>query len=66
MLLMWNYIEKSASWFKFDEELIKYLADRGVELQEKYQGMKALYDLLESNEEVTKAMHLFIAENVFA
>lgn len=66
MLLMWNFIEKSASWFKFDEELIKYLADRGIELQEKYQGMKALYDLLESNEEVTKAMHLFIAENVFA
>jgi len=66
LLLMWNFIEKSASWFKFDEELIKYLDDRGIELQEKYQGMKALYDLLENNEEVTKAMHLFIAENVFA
>ena len=66
LLLMWNFIEKSASWFKFDEELIKYLDDRGIELQEKYQGMKALYDLLENNEEVAKAMHLFIAENVFA
>jgi len=25
-----------------------------------------LYDLLENDEEVTKAMHLFIAENIFA
>ncbi|MDB4317736.1 DNA recombination/repair protein RecA [bacterium] len=66
MLLMWNYIEKSASWFKFDSELINYLADRNIEVQEKYQGMKSLYDLLESNEELTKAIHLFIAENIFS
>ena len=66
MLLMWNYIEKSASWFKLDDELISYLADRGIEVQEKYQGMKSLYDLLESSEDLTKAMHLFIAENIFS
>ena len=65
MLLMWNFIEKAGSWFKIDDELIKYLADRGVEVQEKYQGMKSLYDLLENNEETAKGMHLFIAENIF-
>jgi len=66
MLLMWNFIEKSGSWFKIDEELLDYLKNRGIDINEKYQGMQSLYDLLENNEEVQKGMRFFIAENVFS
>lgn len=66
MLLMWNYIEKSASWFKFDEEVISYLAERGIEIKDKYQGMNGLYDLLENDSEITKHLSCFVAESVFS
>ena len=66
MLLMWNYIEKSTSWFKIDEDLSTYLKGRGLEIKEKYQGMQSLYDLLENDEGIKEGMQLFIAKNVFA
>jgi hypothetical protein len=66
MLLMWSYIEKSASWFKIDPEIIAFLTERGFEVKEKYQGMNSLYSLLEENDDLTNSLKEFVRENILS
>ncbi len=66
MLLMWSYIEKSASWFKIDPEIIAFLTEKGFEVKEKYQGMNSLYSLLEENEDLTNSLKEFVRENILS
>lgn len=64
MLLMWGFLEKSGSWFAVDNEVISYATANGVTLKEKYQGMQALYELLEQNEDITSVLGKFVKENI--
>lgn len=63
MLLMWEYIEKKASWFYFDEEIKSYCLEKNIELQSPIQGMPKLYSYLEENKDAFLALKEFVLEN---
>ena len=64
MLLMWGFIEKSASWFTVDQEVINYVTEHGGEIKEKLQGMNAIYDFLEQNEKECGILKTFVKERI--
>lgn len=66
MLLMWGLIEKSGSWFAVDSEVRNYVEQQGITMKEKYQGMQALYDALEEDENLTKILSAFVKENLLS
>jgi RecA/RadA recombinase len=63
MLLMWGVIEKSASWFAIDSEVISFVKERGGVIKEKYQGMQSIYDALEADESLCKILTEFVKTN---
>jgi hypothetical protein len=66
MLLMWGYLEKSGAWIKLDEKIKSYLKDNKIEVKDSYQGIKSIYEFLESNEKATSLLVNFVKENILA
>lgn len=66
MLLMWGYLEKSGAWIKLDEKIKSYLKDNKIEVKDSYQGIKSIYEFLESNEKATSLLVDFVKENILA
>jgi recombination protein RecA len=64
MLLMWGYIERSGSWFKFDEEVMDYIKEKNLEIKEAHQGSQAIYGSLEKDEKVTAALVEFVKNRI--
>jgi len=64
MLLMWGFMNKKASWFDFDEDVISYLADKEIESKVKFQGMASIYEYLEENPKVSCALSEFVKEKI--
>ena len=64
MLLMWGYLEKSGAWIKLDDKVKTYLSDNKIETKDSYQGIKAVYEFLESNEKITSLLVDFVKENI--
>jgi len=66
MLLMWGYLDKSGAWIKVDEKVKSYLQDNNTEIKDSYQGINAVYDLLESDEKTTSLLVDFVKENILS
>ena len=66
MLLMWGYLEKSGAWIKVDDKVKSYLQDNKIETKDSYQGINAVYDLLESDEKITSLLVDFVKENILS
>ena len=66
MLLMWGYLDKSGAWIKVDEKVKSYLQDNNTEIKDSYQGINAVYDLLESDEKITSLLVDFVKENILS
>tara|TARA_Y100001937_G_scaffold50637_1_gene70557 strand:+ start:46 stop:1179 length:1134 start_codon:yes stop_codon:yes gene_type:complete len=66
MLMMWGYLEKSGAWLKFDEKIKSYLNDNKIEVKDSYQGSKAVYELLESDQKITSLLVDFVKQNILA
>jgi RecA/RadA recombinase len=64
MLLMWGYLEKSGAWIKLDDKVKTYLSDNKIETKDSYQGIKAVYEFLESDEKITSLLVDFVKENI--
>ena len=64
MLLMWGYIERSGSWFKFEEEVMDYIKEKNLEIKEAHQGSQAIYGSLEKDEKVTAALVEFVKNRI--
>lgn len=64
LLLSWEFISKKGSWFKAEEELFKYITEGGFEFPESIQGINKIYDLLESDESLTKYLRKFVEKNI--
>ena len=64
MLLMWGYLEKSGAWIKVDEKVKTHLTDNKIEIKDSYQGIKAVYEFLESDEKITSLLVDFVKENI--
>ena len=64
MLLMWGYLEKSGAWIKLDEKVKTYLKENKIETKDSYQGIKAVYEFLESDEKITSLLVDFVKENI--
>lgn len=64
LLLSWEFISKKGSWFKAEEELFKYITEGGFEFPESIQGINKIYDLLESDESLTKYLRKFVEQNI--
>lgn len=48
-MLAWEMAIKNGSWLSFSEEVRNIAEESGLVLEEKYQGIKSLYDLLANN-----------------
>ena len=66
MLLMWGYLDKSGAWIKVDDKVKSYLQDNNIEIKDSYQGINAVYDLLESDEKMTSLLVDFVKENILS
>ena len=66
MLLMWGYLDKSGAWIKVDDKVKSYLQDNNIEIKDSYQGINAVYDLLESDEKITSLLVDFVKENILS
>tara|TARA_R100000426_G_C4784412_1_gene96013 strand:+ start:22 stop:525 length:504 start_codon:yes stop_codon:yes gene_type:complete len=66
MLLMWGYLDKSGAWIKVDDKVKSYLQDKNIEIKDSYQGINAVYDLLESDEKMTSLLVDFVKENILS
>jgi len=64
MLLMWGYLEKSGAWIKLDDKIKTYLNNNKIETKDSYQGIKAVYEFLESDEKITSLLVDFVKENI--
>ena len=64
MLLMWGYLEKSGAWIKLDEKVKTYLKENKIETKDSYQGIKAVYEFLESDEKITSLLVDFVKQNI--
>ena len=64
MLLMWGYLEKSGAWIKLDEKVKTYLKEQKIETKDSYQGIKAVYEFLESDEKITSLLVDFVKQNI--
>tara|TARA_R100001510_G_C7654374_1_gene213025 strand:+ start:435 stop:1562 length:1128 start_codon:yes stop_codon:yes gene_type:complete len=64
MLLMWGYLEKSGAWIKVDEKIKTLLQENKIEVKDSYQGIKSVYEFLESDEKITAVLVDFIKENI--
>lgn len=64
MLLMWGFIEKAASWFCLDSEVVDCLKTHNIEIKEKFQGIATLYEYLEGNEDATNVLKEFVKEKI--
>ena len=64
MLLMWGYLEKSGAWIKMDEKVKTYLKENKIETKDSYQGIKAVYEFLESDEKITSLLVEFVKQNI--
>jgi len=64
MLLMWGYLEKSGAWIKLDEKIKTYLNNNKIETKDSYQGIKSVYEFLESDEKITSLLVDFVKENI--
>ena len=64
MLLMWGYLEKSGAWIKLDDKVKSYLTENKIETKDSYQGIKAVYEFLESDEKITSLLVDFVKENI--
>lgn len=63
MLLMWEFISKKGTWFSFDDEVNTFLDAKGLSISQPIQGKKAVYEVLENKEELTKALREFVVKN---
>ena len=66
MLLMWGYLDKSGAWIKVDDKVKSYLQDNNIEIKDSYQGINAVYELLESDEKITSLLVDFVKENILS
>jgi|11BtaG_2_1085332.scaffolds.fasta_scaffold00035_24 hypothetical protein len=64
LLLSWEFISKKGSWFKAEEDLFKYITEGGFDFPESIQGINKIYDLLESDESLTKYLRKFVEQNI--
>jgi recombination protein RecA len=64
MLLMWGYLEKSGAWIKVDEKIKTLLQENQIEFKDSYQGIKSVYEFLESDDKITALLVDFIKENI--
>jgi len=64
MLLMWGYLEKSGAWIKLDDKIKTYLNNNKIEAKDSYQGIKSVYEFLESDEKITSLLVDFVKENI--
>ena len=64
MLLMWGYLEKSGAWIKLDDKIKSYLKENKIETKDSYQGIKSVYEFLESDEKITSLLVDFVKENI--
>lgn len=54
LLLQWELLKKSSSWFKFEETLISELKENGIDCKESIQGLNSVYVYFEENKELTE------------
>lgn len=52
LLLMWELITKSGSWYAFDKDLIKEASELGITIPEKVQGLDAVFTTIENDEKL--------------
>tara|TARA_R110002153_G_scaffold43986_4_gene124182 strand:+ start:44156 stop:45280 length:1125 start_codon:yes stop_codon:yes gene_type:complete len=64
MLLMWGYLEKSGAWIKVDEKVKSLLKENEIEVKDSFQGIKSVYEFLESDEKITSLLVDFVKENI--
>jgi RecA/RadA recombinase len=57
ILIIWELIKKSGSWFNISDELKKIYSDEGVTIPDKFQGQDAVFNFIESHEKVVKVLH---------
>lgn len=52
MALQWSFVKRAGAWFSFEPSIIKEAKEAGVEVQEKVQGLNALYTYFETDRAV--------------
>jgi hypothetical protein len=57
MLYLFNLIQKKGAWISVSEDLIKELKEKGLEINEKFQGEQRVIDFLEDNEELSSFLY---------
>jgi RecA/RadA recombinase len=57
ILIIWELIKKSGSWFNISDELKKIYSDEGITIPDKFQGQDAVFNFIESHEKVVKVLH---------
>lgn len=57
LLIAYQIVEKSGSWFKFSPEIQEELKGQGIEVKESIQGLVGLYEYLEANEAAKGYFH---------
>jgi RecA/RadA recombinase len=58
-------ITKAGAWFSFDTEVAAEAREQGIEISDKYQGMKSLYDEMESNRPLFDFLHAKVRKTLF-
>lgn len=52
MCLSFQILKKKGAWFSFDTSLIQEAKEKGLELQEQFQGMESVYLYIEANKPI--------------
>ena len=54
LCLQWGLIKKSGAWYTFSDSLIEEAEKKKIEIQQKHQGERKLWNYLEENQNIVK------------
>lgn len=64
MLLSWELVVRSGPWYSVSDDLAKIAKAAGVDIPERFQGENAIFEFIEANEILCKALHKYFVEMI--